>query len=105
MPNWTPDDEDFDCEPEIERKRRVLYGTRKAQVPTWNGKPVKDMETDHIMNSILFCEKRFADALDNHTRCFAQGVTSGQPFYFDSVYEMFPDYRNLRDEWARRNRE
>jgi len=102
MPNWDNDDDfDFDNQQEKIRARRKLYGTRVDEQKMWNGKPVKDMETDHIMNSLMFCEKRFVDAFTAHSECF----NGEEDFYFKNVYEMFPDYRNLRDEWARRNRE
>ena len=104
MPNWD-NDEDFDPnwnrhETEVNRKRK-LYGTRVDEQKMWNGKPVRDMETDHIMNAILFCEKRFVEAFTAHSECFNGEDT----FYFKSVFEMFPDYKNLRDEWAKRNRD
>lgn len=104
-PHWDRDfdDDANDFEPEPASKRRHMYG--RMRVPpkpkrTWNGNDVEKMETDHIMNSILFCEKRFAEAKTNFEKCFPEAVHA---FYFESVYEMFPDYTHLRDEWDNRN--
>lgn len=101
--DWSEED-DFDPNwhnHETEVRKRKMYGTRHDDAKLWNGKPVRDMETDHIMNAILFCEKKFVDCQQIHSVCFG-GADS---FYFNTVFEMFPDYRNLRDEWAKRNRD
>ena len=107
MANWDRDfDEDFDGpdDPREHRPRRNLYGRAQAKptkpVRMWNGKDVEQMESDHILNSILFCEKRFAEAKTNFEKCFPDSVNA---FYFESPFQMFPDYTNLRDEWDNRN--
>lgn len=93
------DYDDFD-EFEPDDRRTHMYGYRRPQVPTWNGQHVQNLEPDHLVNAILYCEKKFAEAKINHDTCFPMG---NDPFYFESVYEMFPDYKHLRDEWNRRN--
>jgi len=106
MPNWPVDDGpdfDFDERPVREsviRKTRqsIMRTTPSTGLKTWNGNPVKTMESDHIMNAILFCEKRFADGIRNFRECF--GENPG--FYFESVFDMFPEYVNLKDEWNKR---
>lgn len=108
MPNWDDDGPDFDFEQderderEFRRQRRNLYGRTPPRqvVKMWNGKNVVQMETDHVLNAILFCEKKFADAKLAHAECFP---TSNHPFYFESPFDMFPEYVNLREEWDRRN--
>lgn len=81
--------------------RGSVIGVPETRVTkTWNGVPVKDMESSHVINSIMYCEKKFADALSFHLQCFPDAQRSD--FYFKTVYEMFPEYLNLRNEWDRR---
>jgi hypothetical protein len=106
MPNWPVDDEhDFDFderpvrEPVIRKARPSIIRTPEQRVTkTWNGNPVSTMESDHIMNSILFCERKWSEAKSHHFMCFEDK----EAFYFLNVYEMFPEYVNLRNEWTRR---
>ena len=108
MPNWDRDfdDDANDFEPEerefTTRHKRHLYGRTKPSQPLrmWNGNNVVQMETDHILNAIMFCEKKFADAKIAHSVCFPDSVNA---FYFESPFDMFPEYVNLREEWDRRN--
>jgi len=98
--NAWEDEPDFRDEREkISRKRGSVIGTPEQRVQkTWNGVPVKSMESSHIINSILYCEKKYADALRNFRECY--GLEAA--FYFATVFEMFPEYVNLQDEWKRR---
>lgn len=83
---------------ETPRKRGSVMGVPERQTKTWNGVPVKSMESSHIMNSILYCERKYIEGWSNHKGCHGDK----EDFYFLSVYEMFPEYINLRDEWKRR---
>jgi hypothetical protein len=98
--NAWEDDPDFRDERESPiRKRGVVMRTPETrQTKTWNGVPVKSMESSHIMNSILYCERKYIEGWSNHKGCHGDK----EDFYFLSVYEMFPEYINLRDEWKRR---
>lgn len=106
MPNWPVDNgSDFDDDGiteedfNIPRRRSVLNVPERRSSKTWNGEPVSRMASDHIMNSILFCERKFAQALTNFTVCYE----ANEEFYFKSVRDMYPEYAHLREEWDRRN--
>lgn len=100
-PEWDDSDVYEDRDAEKPRKRNSVIGIPETrQTKTWNGVPVKSMESSHVINSIMYCEKKFADALSFHLQCFPDAQRSD--FYFKTVYEMFPEYRNLRQEWDRR---
>ena len=107
MPNWDCDDdfnEDDVPQPvreNIRRRASILRTPETRKQKTWNGNPVSGMESDHLMNAILFCEKRFVEASHNHQACF-YGQNPSPSFYFKDVFDMFPDYVNLRDEWDKR---
>lgn len=100
MSNWDADyDDDYDFESyPPKRKNSIIRTPEQRAQKTWNGNPVKTMESDHVMNAILFCEKKFADAMNNHRICHG----GDEDFYFESVFDMFPEYINLRDEWKLR---
>ena len=104
MPNWPVDDDhDFDFEQEKIRPTRasIIRGPQHRRSPEWNGRPIHSMDDDHVMNSILFCEKKFVEARDNFVKCHS---TDSENFYFESVMDMFPAYQDLKVEWDRRNR-
>ena len=103
-------DEDDDIETPVMRKASIIRAPNSiADNPTWNGKLIRKMESDHVMNAILYCEKRFVEARNNWIECHSFGAelesqiaSAKVNFYFKSVYDMFPDYRYLRAEWDRR---
>lgn len=101
MPNWPVDDgPDFDVDddfgPRPPRRRNSIIRTPEQRAQkTWNGNSVKTMESDHIMNAILFCEKKFAEGKRNFAECY--GEVSG--FYFKNPADMFPEYMWLIEEW------
>lgn len=65
---------------------------------TWNGHNITLMDTSHLMNAILWCEKKYATAQENFRKCHSTGQ-----FYFTTVSKMFPAYKGLRKEWKARN--
>lgn len=99
MPNWPSDEDDYyPLFSHDERKRGVMRTPEQQVRKTWNGNPVRTMDSDHIMNAILYCERKFSEATQHHVTC--HGVE--EDFYFKDVFDMFPEYINLRDEWERR---
>jgi hypothetical protein len=103
MSTWENDCENewdgYEEEEKIARKRHSIFNTPERKVhKTWNGKPVQHMDSDHIINALMFCEKKFVEGETNH-RLAHQGT---EDFYFRSVADMFPEYANLREEWSKR---
>jgi len=91
--------DEYDEQEKLTPKRHSIFNTPERKVhKTWNGKPVQHMESDHIMNSLMFCERKFSDAKKAHADCFV----GEEDFYFASVFDMFPEYQHLRDEWFKR---
>lgn len=101
MPNW----DDFSkpktyTDGSLSKKRDPMRGPKNyLQVKTWNGQPTNNMEDSHVMNAILYCEKRFAEAFNNFLTCHP---TSSKQFHFESVSDMYPEYENLIAEWEYR---
>lgn len=108
MPNWT-DDEEFSHYDDDDDYIRDLattsrYAPARLKQPEnkkkiWNGQLISEMDTDHIINSILYCERKFINARDNYQRLYP-----GEVFYFNSIEEMYPSYKFLREELKLRDK-
>lgn len=100
MRSWQDDDDEGPDYREDEKpKRRALFRTPETRkLKTWNGNPVANMESDHIMNAMMFCEKKFVEGESNHRVCYK----GEEEFYFAGPSDMFPEYANLREEWFKR---
>jgi hypothetical protein len=76
--------------------RRSGFGAYRP-VPMWNGQPVSQMDDQHLVSAASYCERKFVERKEIFEKAYP-----GQPYYFQSVADMWSEYGNLLREIERR---